>query len=76
MSASLVGSEMCIRDRSRALALPGPMPERRRLRLVDILAPKVAGESMERPPPPSARRARSNVALAAARLPEGHEADW
>eukprot|EP00969_Alexandrium_andersonii_P073470 3240855-Alexandrium_andersonii.AAC.1 len=30
---------------------------------------------MERLPPPTARRARSNVALAAARLPEGHEAE-
>eukprot|EP00969_Alexandrium_andersonii_P000966 43152-Alexandrium_andersonii.AAC.1 len=52
------------------------MLERRRLKLVDILAPKAAGESMERLPPPTARRARPNVALAAARLPEGHEADW
>eukprot|EP00969_Alexandrium_andersonii_P068098 3003420-Alexandrium_andersonii.AAC.1 len=46
--------------RRRALALPGPTPERRCLRLADILAPRVEGESMERPPPPMARRARSN----------------
>eukprot|EP00969_Alexandrium_andersonii_P196956 8701908-Alexandrium_andersonii.AAC.1 len=36
----------------------------------------VAGESMDRSPPATARRARSNVALAAARLPPHHAEDW
>eukprot|EP00969_Alexandrium_andersonii_P114660 5069457-Alexandrium_andersonii.AAC.1 len=62
--------------RLRALALLGPLPEHSRLKFVDVLAPKVAGESMERLPPPTARCARSNAALAVARLPPDHAEDW
>eukprot|EP00969_Alexandrium_andersonii_P099183 4374295-Alexandrium_andersonii.AAC.1 len=47
-------------ERQRALVLPPPLPEADRLKLADILAPKVAGESADRLPPETARCARSN----------------
>eukprot|EP00969_Alexandrium_andersonii_P055851 2461406-Alexandrium_andersonii.AAC.1 len=40
--------------RQRALVLPASLPEDGRLKLADILAPKVAGESADRLPPATA----------------------
>eukprot|EP00969_Alexandrium_andersonii_P210879 9313567-Alexandrium_andersonii.AAC.1 len=60
----------------RALVLPSQLPESSRLRLVDILAPRVAGESADRLPPETAQRARTNVILAAAHLEPDHAEEW